>query len=108
MQVAGRRTALLFVWQPMPHIEERLLMHRLMLERGVQAFDRLGRRREIRDGFEHRVIARTREREYLAARRPDRRGTASWDRHGLAVRIDAPLEQSLETRIHGRLSESAP
>src|SRR5215204_3887093 len=41
---ALRRRMLQLVAEPVPHIEQRLLVHRLVLERGVEPLDRLGSR----------------------------------------------------------------
>ncbi len=57
-------TSLLVVRQAVPHVEERLLVHRLVLERGVEALDRqvvVGQRRE------HGLVARAREVAHLVA-----------------------------------------
>jgi hypothetical protein len=74
-------------------------MHGLVLEGGVEAFDRVGCRGEAGDRLNHRLIAHARKGNHVGARRPHRRGTAA--RHGpcLAVGIDPALEQFLERRV---------
>ena len=80
-------------------------MHRFVLERGVQAFerDRTGSQRGHRadDG----VVARARKGADLVARRPHGGRAASRDGRRLGLRIDAALEELLQPRVHGRQAE---
>ena len=101
------RLALVRVRQPLPHVEQRFLVHRLVFERGEDGLP-VGHRGMLASGEvelgplhrrDDRVVGSPRELEDLVARRPARAGAAA--RHGLllAVGIDAAREQRLEALV---------
>ncbi len=103
---------LVIVRQPVPHVQQRLLVHRLVLERRVDGFAVLHRRPIFDEGriaqrLENRLVCRTSEGEHLLARRPLGRGPAP--RHGRihTVRIDAALEEPLEPRVDAGMAQAA-
>ena len=94
----------------MPHVEQRLLVHRLVFERRVDRFATTHRRVCTPFQVEHaaleriddqRVGARA-ERQHFVARGPDGGGAAA--RHGgrLGVGIDAAREQLFEPLVRRR------
>ena len=98
---------LLVIRQAVPHVEERLLVHRFVLERGVEPFD--GQVVVRPDASRATTPRRTR-----ARRRGPRRATATPSTRRCAARrdasrlgIDAALEQLLEPRIHRRSAQAA-
>jgi len=94
----------------MPHVEQRLLVHGLVLERGVK------RLRSLHRGT---IVAKTR---FLQRRndggiravakwstrrgRPGGIGAAAWNSSIGAVRVDASFEEFLEPRIDSRAAET--
>ncbi len=93
--------ALLLVRQTMPHVEQRFLMHRLVLERGEDGLATAHRamfaaaqiEHRLAEGLDDGLVCAPAKRQHLIAGRPG--GLRSCTRHRQldAVGIDATLEQ---------------
>src|SRR5437762_401893 len=103
----GGRSTLLVIRQPMPHVKERLLMHRFVLERGVQPLDPSRRCGQLRDRRKDGFVAGARKSEHFVARGPDCRRAAARNRGCFGFGIDSALEELLQPRVDGWTAESA-
>ena len=109
----GSRGAFLSVRQAMPHVEQRFLVHRLVLEGGKNCLAATHRavltpgEIELRtaERVDDRLVGAAAERQDFIAGRPDRGGSASRHRLIDTVGIDAPLEQTLHLRVDARQAE---
>ena len=106
------RLVLVLLRQAVPHVEQRLLVHGLVLQGGEDRLAVLHRRpvldeRRIAQGAQDRLVGGTAEREDLAPIRPDRRRAAARNGGVHAVRVDAAGEQLLEPLVHARVTEAA-
>ncbi len=109
----SRRDAFLLGRQPVPHVEQRLLVHRLVLEGRedglatphgeVLAAGQVERRtaKRVYDG----LVRAAAERQHVLARRPDCPCAAAGHRVIDTVGIDAALEETLHPRIDTRQPE---
>ncbi len=112
---ASSRGLFLIVRQAVPHVEQCLLVHRLVLEcrenrlaathRAMPAACQIELRPAER--VDDRLVGTPAERQHLVAGRPDRPGSAARHRVIDAVRIDAAFEQALHFRVDARLTEPA-
>jgi len=97
----------------MPHVEERLLVHGLVLERGIKRLGAVHRgaivaKLGVLERLDHRRVGALAKIKDLVARWPF--GIRAAARHGCvgAIGIDAALEQLFEPGVHRRTTQASP